>query len=269
MPSASYRFAVWAEDEPAEDTLDLGVSAAWSTPCGSRGRSRKAAGSLRPGAAEYSAVEELEGGGLSWSAGEGRDAAGLRRRRQPGGGAAAERCRDAAGRSGRDNDVARGGRGAERSRRRSGRGLQEGRGSLGRGTPSRCCGSSPRRWVAGSPACGVNEEGFIAVTAELSAVVEASMGRGTGGELRVHGQRRDTHLPCTAPDLRSFERALKERLAGGRRAGLGTATVNARRHRRDSCPNHPASAVPGSRDRVRRAAVDGPLGSAGGSQGGV
>ncbi len=25
---------------------------------------------------------------------------------------------------------------------------------LRRGTPSRCCGSSPRRWVAGSPACG-------------------------------------------------------------------------------------------------------------------
>ena len=44
----------------------------------------------------------------------------------------------------------------------------------------------------------------------------------------------------------------------GRRAGLGTATVNARRRRRDSCLNHAASVVSGSRDRVRRAAVDGP-----------
>ena len=60
----------------------------------------------------------------------------------------------------------------------------------------------------------VNEDGFIAVTAELSAVVEASIAVGPEGELRVHGQHRDTHLPCTAPDLRSFERALEERLGG-------------------------------------------------------
>lgn len=61
----------------------------------------------------------------------------------------------------------------------------------------------------------VSEDGFIMVTAELSAVavVEASIAVGPEGSLACTVSASDTHLPCTAPDLGSFERALKERLA--------------------------------------------------------
>ena len=59
----------------------------------------------------------------------------------------------------------------------------------------------------------MNEDGFIAVTAELSAVVEASIAVGPEGSFACTVSAGDTHLACTAPYLRSFERALKERLA--------------------------------------------------------
>ena len=59
----------------------------------------------------------------------------------------------------------------------------------------------------------VNEDGFIVVTAELSAVVEASIAVAPKGSFACTVSASDTHLACTAPDLRCFERALKERLA--------------------------------------------------------
>ena len=61
----------------------------------------------------------------------------------------------------------------------------------------------------------VNEDGFIVVAAELSAAgaVEASIAVGPEGTCACTVSAGDTHLAATAPDVRSFERALTERLA--------------------------------------------------------
>ena len=131
-----YRFAVWAEDEPAEDTLDLGVSAALVDAMG-KPRPEPEGSGFVPGPAEYlsrARVETLPA--------------------FVGAGAAATRRGDAARRSARD-----GGRRMRRSRRYAKPSTRRTRAAgrtwqLRRGTPSRGCGSSPRRWVAGSPTCG-------------------------------------------------------------------------------------------------------------------
>lgn len=59
----------------------------------------------------------------------------------------------------------------------------------------------------------VNEDGFIVVAAGFSAGVEASIAVGPEGTCARTVSAGDTHLACTAPDVRSFERALRERLA--------------------------------------------------------
>ncbi len=226
---------MWAEDELAEDTLDLGVSAALVD---ANGEAAAGAGRQR--------LRARAGGVLV--AGAGRDAAGLRRRRRRGRAtwrrrpatrarrwpayAAVEALREAvdAADAGCRKDVAAAAWHAE---------------SLLRFLSTALGGRVAGVWV--------NEDGFIAVTAELSAVVEASIAVGPEGS-----------FACTVSTATRISRLAVLRagsqgaLGGGRRAGLGAATVNARRHRRDSCPNHPTSAVSGSRNRVRRASVDGP-----------
>ena len=61
----------------------------------------------------------------------------------------------------------------------------------------------------------VNEDGFIVVTAEFSAAgaVEASIAVGPDETCTCTVSAGDTHLASTAPDVRYFKRALKERLA--------------------------------------------------------
>ena len=60
----------------------------------------------------------------------------------------------------------------------------------------------------------VSEDGFIVVTAEVSAgEVEATVAVGPEGTCACTLSAGDTHLACTAPDVRSFERAVRERLA--------------------------------------------------------
>ena len=58
----------------------------------------------------------------------------------------------------------------------------------------------------------VNEDGFIAVTAELSTVVEGGIAVGPEGTCACTVSVGDTHLASTAPDVRSFERVVRERL---------------------------------------------------------
>ena len=58
----------------------------------------------------------------------------------------------------------------------------------------------------------VNEDGFIAATAEPSAVVEGSIAVGPAGTCACTVSVGDTHLASTAPDVRSFERVVRERL---------------------------------------------------------
>ena len=61
----------------------------------------------------------------------------------------------------------------------------------------------------------VSEDGFIVVTAELSAAVavEASITVGPEGTCACTVSAGDTHLACTAPDVQSCQRVLRERLA--------------------------------------------------------
>ena len=94
----------------------------------------------------------------------------------------------------------------------------------------------------------VNENGFIVVTAELSAVavVEVSIAVGPEGSFACTVSAGDTHLACTAPDLRSFERALNERLAEVGVPGSGTATVNAGRHGVIPAPTTRQAPYPGA-----------------------
>ena len=60
-----YRFVVWAEDDPVADALDLDVSPALVDAMRKPRPEPEGSGFVRAGAAEYSAVEELEGGGSS------------------------------------------------------------------------------------------------------------------------------------------------------------------------------------------------------------
>ena len=60
-----YRFLVWAEDEPSEDVLDLDVSPALVDAMSRPRPEPEGSGFVRPGAAEYSAVEDAAGGGPS------------------------------------------------------------------------------------------------------------------------------------------------------------------------------------------------------------
>ena len=60
-----YRFAVWAEDEPAEDVLDLDVSPALADAMSRPRPKPDNSGFMRVGAAEYSAVEDAAGDGPS------------------------------------------------------------------------------------------------------------------------------------------------------------------------------------------------------------
>ena len=148
-----YRFAVWAEDEPVEDALDLNVTPALVDAMRKPRPEPEGSGFVRAGAAEYSAVEELEGGGSSRARarvetlpaffgagnptvvprphdagtlpGDLRETAAVR--------AAVEALREAV-------DAADGADAGRTLRPR-------------RGTRSRCCGSFARSSVARSPAC--------------------------------------------------------------------------------------------------------------------
>ena len=62
---------------------------------------------------------------------------------------------------------------------------------------------------------GVNEDGFVVITAEFrgDGLVEASIAVGPESTCACRISTGDTHLASTAPDARSFEVALKSRLA--------------------------------------------------------
>ena len=61
----------------------------------------------------------------------------------------------------------------------------------------------------------VTEDGFIVVAATFSSdgVVEASIAVGPEGAYTCTVSAGDTHLASTAPEVRYFERVLKESLA--------------------------------------------------------
>ena len=215
-----YRFLLWAEDEPAEDVLDLTVSPALVDAMRESRSEPEGSGFVRPGAAEYSVVEELTGAGLSRArvemlpafVGVGSPAVAPRPRdvetppgdpREAAAYAAVEALREAvdAADAGCRKDAAAAAWHAEPVLRL----LHVALGGR----------------VAG---VRVNEDGFIVVAAEFSGAagaVGATIAVGPDGTCACTVSAADKHLAVTAPDVRSFERALWERLAEVGVAGSG------------------------------------------------
>ncbi len=209
-----YRFAVWAEDEPAEDALDLDVSPALLDAMRKPRPEPEGGGFVRPGAAEYSAVEELEGVGSSRARARVETLPAFLGAGNP---TVAPRPRDAETPPGDPRETA--------TVRAVLEALREAVETADAGCRKDAAAAAWQaeavlRFLCTAFGCGiagirVNEGGFIVVTAEFSAAgaVEASIAVGPEGTYACTVSAGDTHLASTAPDVRSFERVLKERLA--------------------------------------------------------
>ena len=207
-----YRFLVWAEDEPLENVLDLDVSPALVDAMRKPRPEPEGSGFVRPGAAEYSVAEELEGGGLSRARVETLPAfVGA------GSPTVVPRSHDAETPPG-DPRATTTARAAVEALREA---VDAAHAGCGRDASAAAWHAEPvLRFLSAAPGCRiagvrVNEDGFIVVTAEMSAAgeVEASIAVGPEGTYAGTVSAGDTHLACTAPDVPSFERALKQRLA--------------------------------------------------------
>ena len=207
-----YRFLVWAEDEPAEDVLDLDASSALVGAMLKPRPEPEGGGFVRPGAAEYSAVEDAAGGGPSGARarvealpaflGAGNPAVAPRPgdvERLPGAvreaadaRAGLEALRSAVDKAGCRKDAAAAGWHAE----------------------------AVVRFLCAAFRCGVGdvqvgEDGFIVITAELPGddLVEVSITVGPEGTCACRVSAGGAHTAATAADTRSFETLLTERLA--------------------------------------------------------
>ncbi|MDE2907470.1 MAG: hypothetical protein OXQ28_15450 [Acidobacteriota bacterium] len=94
-----YRFAVWAEDDPAEDVLDLDLSPALADAMSRPRPKPDNSGFMRAGAAAHSAVEDAAGDGPSGPRARVETLPAFRGAGNPTVVPRADRCRDAAGRS--------------------------------------------------------------------------------------------------------------------------------------------------------------------------
>ncbi len=207
-----YRFAVWAEDEPAEDVLDLAVSPALVDAMRKPRPQPEGSGFVRAGAAEYSAVEELEGSGLPRPRARVETLPAFLGAGNP---AVVPRPLD---------ETLPGDLRETAAAYAAIEALREAVDAADAGCRQ---GAAAAAWHAGPVVrflhaefdCAiagvrVSEDGFIVVTAELSAgEVEATVTVGPEGTCACTVSAGDTHLACTAPDVRSFERAVRERLA--------------------------------------------------------
>ena len=206
-----YRFVVWAEDEPAEDVLDLDVSPALVDAMRKPRPEPEGSGFVRPGAAEYSAVEDAAG-----------DGSRARVETLPaffgaGSPTVAPRSQDAERPPGDPRETAAASPAVEALREAVDRADA---GSRKQAAAAAWHAEPVLRFLSAAPGCRiagvrVNEDGFIVATAELSAAggVETSIAVGPEGTYAGTVSAGDTHLACTAPDVRSFERALEQRLA--------------------------------------------------------
>ena len=210
-----YRFLVWAEDEPAEDVLDLDVSPALVDAMLKPRPEPEGSGFVRPGAAEYSAVEG--------AAGDGRSEARPRVETLPaflgaGSPTVVPRSRDAETVSGDPRETAAAYAAVEALHEA----VDRADAGCRKDAAAAAWHAAPvLRFVCTAFGCRiagmrVNEDGFVVVTAEFSAAagaVEASIAVGPEGTCACTVSAGGTHLACTAPDVRSFERALTKRLA--------------------------------------------------------
>ena len=209
-----YRFLVWAEDEPAEHVLDLEVSPALVDAMLKPRPEPEDRGFVRPGAIEYSAVEDTHGDGSPAARARVETVPAFLGAASP---TVAPRAHDAETLPGDLRETA--------AVRAAVEALHEAVDSA----DARCRKDAAAaawhaepvlRLICATFGCGtagmrVNEDGFIVVTAELSAAgaVEASIAVKPEGTYACTISAGDTHLASTAADVRSFERVLKQRLA--------------------------------------------------------
>ena len=206
-----YRFLLWAEDEPAEDVLDLDVSAALVDAMRKPRPEPEGAGFVRPGAAEYSAVEELDGGGSSRARVETLPAF-----LGAGSPVVAPPRRDAAPPPPGDPRETAAEHAAVEALREAVDAADAGcrKDAAAAAWHARAVVRFLCATLGGDVAAvRVNEDGFIVVAAEFSGAVGASIAVGPDGSCACTVSAGDTHLAATAPDVRSFERVLQERLA--------------------------------------------------------
>ena len=209
-----YRFLVWAEDDPPEDILDLDASRALVDAMLKPRPEPEGSGFVRPGAAEHSAVEDATGDGTS----------GARARVEAspaflGAGNPTVMPRSHDGETlPRDLRETASVRAAVAALREAVDGADAG--CRKRAAAAAWHAEPVLRFLCTTFGCGVagvrvTEDGFIVVAAAFSAdgTVEASIAVGPEGAYTCTVSAGDTHLACTAPDVRHFERILKESLA--------------------------------------------------------
>ena len=209
-----YRFLVWAENEPADDVLDLDVSPALVDAMRKPRPEPEGSGFVRPGAAEYSVVEEADGDGSPAPRARVETVPAFLGAANP---TVAPRPPGA--------ETLPGDLGETATVRAAAEALREAVDTADAGCRKDAAAAAWHaepvlRFICATFGCGitgmrVNEDGFIVVTAELSAAgaVEASIAVGPEGTCACTVSAGDTHLASTAPDVRSFERVLKDRLA--------------------------------------------------------
>ena len=242
-----YRFVVWAEKEPVEDRVDLEVSpalldAVW------RGRQvPEDSGFVLAGAEESSAVAEIEEGGPPRVRLHVEALPAFAPMSNP---TVAPRRYDVEGLPSDLREAAKAHAAVEALREAVERASAEG------GT------AAAAAWHAepvvhflcstfGDAVAGVrvSEDGFIVITAELPGddLVEASIAVGPEGTCACRISAGVTHLASTAPDVRSFEQMLKNRLPEVGVRGKASAGQSARSDDMGVSPPVPSEWSPGAR----------------------
>ena len=208
-----YRFLVWTEDEPAEDVVDLEVSPALVDAMRKPRPEPEDSGFVRPGAAEYSAVEDVVGDGPS----------GPRTRVEAlpvflgaGNRAVAPQPRDVETPPGDLRETATV-RPAVEALREAVDGADAG---CRKAAAAAWHAEAVVRFLCATFSCGVGgvqvgEDGFIVITAALPGdnPVEVSITVGPEGTCACRVSAGGAHTAATAADARSFEAVLTERLA--------------------------------------------------------
>ncbi len=209
-----YRFLVWAEAEPAEGVLDLEVSPALFAAMSKSRPELEDGGFVRPGAAEYSAVEDAAGGGPSGARSRVEVSPAFLGAGNP---VVAPRSAVAERAPGDSLETATVGASFEA--------LREAVDGAAAGCRKDAAAAAWHaeavvRFLCATFGCGVDgvqvgEDGFIVVTAELSgdSLVEVSITVGPDGSCAGRVSAGGAHTAATAADARSFETLLTERLA--------------------------------------------------------
>ena len=208
-----YRFAGWTEEEPAEDRVDLKVSPAVLDAMQRPRKAPEGSGFVSAGLEESSAVEEADDGGGSRTR--------VRVEALPafagyGNPTVRPRCYDER----LPDDL--------RETMTAYAAIDALKGAVAGSDASGQRDAAAAAWHAepivrffcstfGDSIVGVrvSEENFIVLTAEFSGddLIETSIAVGPDGTCASRMGVGDTHLGSTAPDVRSFERVLKDRLA--------------------------------------------------------